>query len=43
MNFNFISNNNKVKIDKKYKVVLFGNEKVNQIDFRKFDKKESSK
>lgn len=43
MNFNFITNNNKVKIDKKYKVVLFGNEKVNQIDFRKFDKKESSK
>jgi hypothetical protein len=43
MNFNFISNNNKVKIDKKYKVVLFGNEKVNQIDFRKFDKKESAK
>ena len=43
MNFNFITHNNKVKIDKKYKVVLFGNEKVNQIDFRKFDKKESSK
>ena len=43
MNFNFIANNNKVKIDKKYKVVLFGNEKVNQIDFKKFDKKESSK
>lgn len=43
MNFNFITNNNKVKIDKKYKVVLFGNEKVNQIDFKKFDKKENSK
>ena len=43
MNFNFITHNNKVKIDKKYKTVLFGNEKVNQIDFKKFDKKESSK
>ncbi len=43
MNFNFITHNNKVKIDKKYKVVLFGNEKVNQIDFKKFDKKENSK
>ena len=43
MNFNFLTNSNKVIIDPKYKVVLFGNDYVNQIDFKIFDKKESSK
>ena len=43
MNFNFLTNNNKVIIDPKYKVVLFGNEYVNQIDFKTFDRKETSK
>jgi hypothetical protein len=43
MNFNFLTNSNKVIIDQKYKVVLFGNDYVNQIDFKTFDRKESSK
>ena len=43
MNFNFLTNNNKVIIDPKYKVVLFGNDYVNQIDFKTFDRKETSK
>ena len=43
MNFNFLTNSNKVIIDPKYKVVLFGNDYVNQIDFKTFDRKESSK
>ena len=43
MNFNFLTNKNKVIIDPKYKIVLFGNDYVNQIDFKTFDRKESSK
>ena len=43
MNFNFLTNSNKVIIDPKYKVVLFGNDYVNQIDFKTFDRKETSK
>ena len=43
MNFNFLTHNNKVVIDPKYKIVLFGDEYVNQIDFKKFDKKENTK
>ena len=43
MNFNFLNNSNKVIIDPKYKVVIFGNDYVNQIDFKTFDRKESSK
>jgi hypothetical protein len=43
MNFNFLTNSNKVIIDPKYKVVLFGNDYVNQIDFKTFDRKEASK
>ena len=42
MNFNFL-NHNKVVIDPKYKIVLFGEDYVNQIDFKKFDKKEKFK
>lgn len=43
MNFNFLTNSSKVIIDPKYKVVLFGNDYVNQIDFKTFDRKETSK
>ena len=43
MNFNFLTHNNKVVIDPKYKIVLFGDDYVNQIDFKKFDKKENLK
>ena len=43
MNFTFLTNNNKVIIDPKYKVVLFGNDYVNQIDFKTLDRKEISK
>ena len=39
LNFNFISNNNKVIIDPKYKTVLLGDNYANQIDFKKYDKK----
>ena len=43
MNFNFLTNSNKVIIDPEYKVVIFGNDYVNQIDFKTFDRKETSK
>ena len=40
LNFAFISNNNKIIIDPKYKKVLLGDNYVNQINFGKFDKDE---
>lgn len=43
MNFNFISGKNKVIVDPKYKTILLGDSYVNQIDFKKFDKKEEIK
>ena len=43
MNFNFLINNNEVIIDPKCQVVLFGNDYVNQIEFKLDCRKESSK
>lgn len=37
MNFTFISHNNKVAIDPSYKIIQYGDEYVNQMNFKKFD------
>jgi hypothetical protein len=43
INFNFISHNNEVIMDPKYKAILMGDNYVNQIDFGIFDKKNNLK
>ena len=42
MNFIFLSHNGKMIIDPNYKIVQFGDEYVNQIDFKKLDKTENN-
>lgn len=41
IHFNFLSNNNKIIVDPNYKAILYGDNYVNQIDLKTFDKKDN--
>ena len=42
MNFVFISRGDKVAIDPSYKIIQFGDEYINQVNFQKFDNNDQS-